>query len=42
MHDAPSSETLTFWKVSNFCNIIIWAAISILIVSSIMANWTVE
>jgi len=33
MHDAPSPEHLTFWKLSNVFNFIIWIALSILAIS---------
>ena len=29
MHDAPNPQTLTFSKVSNFCNIVLWTSIVI-------------
>jgi hypothetical protein len=30
MQDDPDTPTRIFWKVSNFCNIIMWSAILIL------------
>lgn len=31
MHDAPSDNDLIFWKVTNFTNLVIWAALTFLI-----------
>lgn len=42
MHDAPNNETLTFWKISNFCNIIMWIAIATLIVANVMGKWNID
>lgn len=42
MHDAPNPETVTFSKVSNFCNIVIGIALAILIYNAVITLTTVD